>query len=309
MFNSNTGYSLADIAAVTNGANSHCCNTGNGFGYGNGMWGDGWWIILLFILFLGGGWGRGGFGYGFGGNEGLGSPSGQGWATRADINEGFALQNLQNGISAIQNGICDSTYSLNNTMTNGFHGVDNAICQLGYQTQQGFNATNVALMQGQNALATQLANCCCDTRSAIQQANFDNITGQNVLSRQISDCCCDVQRSIDGINYNMATNTSAIQTSMANNTRDIIDNQNAGTRAILDYLCQEKISDLQNENQALRLAASQSNQNAVLMAAMDANQAELIRRLGRDCPQPSYLVPNPNCCYGNYGMNYGCSCA
>ena len=62
---------------------------------------------------------------------------------------------------------------------------------------------------------------------------------------------------------------------MANNTRDIIDNQNAGTRAILDYLCQEKISDLQNENQALRLAASQSNQNAVLMAAMDAVIDEL----------------------------------
>ena len=96
---------------------------------------------------------------------------------------------------------------------------------------------------------------------------------------------------------------------MANNTRDIIDSQNAGTRAILDYLCQEKISDLQNENQALRLAASQSNQNAVLMAAMDANQAELIRRLGRDCPQAAFIVPNPNCCYGNYGMNYGCGCA
>ena len=103
----------------------------------------------------------------------------------------------------------------------------------------------------------------------------------------------------------MAINTSAIQTSMANNTRDIIDSQNAGTRAILDYLCQEKISDLQNENQALRLAASQSNQNAVLMAAMDANQAELIRRLGRDCPSPAFIVPDPNCCYG---MNYGCGC-
>lgn len=317
MFNSNTGYSLADIAAVTNGgsSNSHCCS--NGSGYGNGMWGDGWWIILLFILFLGGGWGRGGYGgFGSGGSDGgagvtyltgLGSPSGQGWATRADINEGFALQNLQSGITAIQNGLCDSTYSLNNTMTNGFHGVDTAICNLGYQTQQGFNNTNVALMQGQNALATQLANCCCDTKSAIQQASFDNITAQNSLSRQIADCCCDTSRQIADINYNMATNTNAIQTAMANSTRDIIDSQNAGTRAILDYLCQEKIADLQNENQALRLAASQSTQNATLMAAMDANQAELIRRLGRDCPTPAYLVPNPNCCYGNY--NIGCGCA
>ena len=176
MFNSNSGYSLADIAAATGGTERN-----NG-----GMWNDGgaWWIIILFLFcFAGWGNGFGGFG-GFGSNgSGFGSPSGQGWATRADINEGFALQNLQNGVTAIHQGICDSTYALNSSITNGFHGVDSAICQLGYQTQQGFNNTNVALMQGQNALATQLANCCCDTRSAIQQASFDNLTNQNAISR------------------------------------------------------------------------------------------------------------------------------
>lgn len=165
MFNSNNGYSLADIAAATGGNDRN-----NG-----GIWNDGgaWWIIILF-LFCFSGWGNGfgGFG-GYGTNSnGLGSPSGQGWATRADINEGFAFQNLQSGINSIQQGICDSTYALNNALTNGFHGVDNAVCNLGYQTQQGFNSTNVALMQGQNALATQLSNCCCDTKSAIQQASF-----------------------------------------------------------------------------------------------------------------------------------------
>lgn len=149
MFNSNNGYSLADIAAATGGNDRN-----NG-----GIWNDGgaWWIIILF-LFCFSGWGNGfgGFG-GYGANSnGLGSPSGQGWATRADINEGFAFQNLQSGINSIQQGICDSTYALNNALTNGFHGVDNAVCNLGYQTQQGFNSTNVALMQGQNALATQL---------------------------------------------------------------------------------------------------------------------------------------------------------
>ena len=116
----------------------------------------------------------------------------------------------------------------------------------------------------------------------------------------------------------MATNTCALQNTMNNNTRDIIDNQNAGTRAILDYLCQDKIQTLQNENQSLRLAASQANQNAVLQAAMDANTAEIIRRTGNDCPVPAYVVPNPNCCYGNpigvgygysgYGYNNGCGC-
>lgn len=250
----------ADIAAVTN---NNCGNgNGNGMGWG-GEWS--WWIILFLIFGMFGWGGYGGFG---GGGTGL-----QGMATRADINEGFALNNLQSGINAIQQGICDSTYALNNTITNGFNNTNTAL-------MQGFNTTNVSLMQGQNALQAQLA-----------------------------DCCCTTQRAIDGVNYNMATNTCALQNTMNNNTRDIIESNNAGTRAILDYLCQDKISTLQSENQALRLAASQSNQNAVLMAAMDANTATIIRRTGNDCPIPAYVVPNPNCCYGNpVGVNYGGNC-
>lgn len=218
---------------------------GNG---GFGGWGGDWasWIILFLIFGMFGGWGYGGFGGGFGGGNGVNGAGFQGYATRADINEGFALNGLQNGQTSIRDAV-----------TNGFHGVDQAVCNLGYQTQAGFNS-----------LGTQLAQCCCDT-----------------------------QRSIDGVNYNMATNTCTLQNTMNNNTRDIIENQNSNSRAILDYLCQDKISTLQQENQALRLAASQSAQNAVLQAAMDANTAEILRRTA-PLPVPSYQVPNPytGCC-------------
>lgn len=99
----------------------------------------------------------------------------------------------------------------------------------------------------------------------------------------------------------MATNTCALKTQMANDTRDIIDSQNAGTRAILDYLCQEKIADLQSENQSLRLAASQQAQNNYLVNAL------------RPCPTPAYITCNPwasqtpygGC--GNFGFN-NCGC-
>lgn len=101
-----SGYSLADIAAAT----------GNNNRNGDGMWGDWIWIIVLF-LFAGGGWGNG-----FGGNGANGAGL-QGLATRADINEGFALNGIENGIRGIQQGICDSTYALNNTITSGFNGV------------------------------------------------------------------------------------------------------------------------------------------------------------------------------------------
>jgi hypothetical protein len=104
---------------------------------------------------------------------------------------------------------------------------------------------------------------------------------------------------------------------MCTNTRDIIDATNAGTRAVLDFLTQDKISTLTAENQALRFQASQSAQNAFITANQEAQTAELIRRLGRDCPVPAYVVPNPNCCYGNpvgvgyngyngYGRDGGC---
>lgn len=240
---------------------------------GNWGMGGGYWIFFLFFLLA---WGNGGWG-GFGNNG-----AAQGALTRGELCQDMNFQSLENAVRGIQQGLCDGFYAQNSAISNlgmnvanGFHGVDNAICNLGYTVQQGFNASNIAMMQAQNALQAQLA-----------------------------DCCCTTQRAIDGVNYNMATNTCAITNQMNNNTRDIIDSQNAGTRAILDYLCQDKISTLQNENQSLRLAASQAAQNNVLTAAMTANTAEIIRRAGNDCPVKAYVVPNPNCCYG-YGAGYG----
>lgn len=266
-----SNYSLSDIAAAT-GSNNRA----------NDMWGgDGFsliWLVLIFAIF---GWGGfGGWGGGFGGNGGNGANGAgfQGWATRADINEGFALNDIQNGIRGIQQGICDSTYALNNAMQSGFNGMNVGMLQGFNGVQQAINADTVANMQNTNALQSQLAQCCCDNREGQAQ-----------------------------IRYDMATNTCAIQNSMNNNTRDILDNQNSNTRAILDYLCQKETADLRAENQALKLAASQSNQNAVLQAAMDANTAEILRRTA-PLPVPAYPASNLYGYYGNCGCggNNGC---
>lgn len=266
---SGEGYSLSDIAAVSG-------NNRNNDGWGGDGWGMWIWVILIFAIF--GGWGNGFGGFG---NGGAGV---QGALTRGELCQDMNFQSLENATRGIQQGLCDGFYAQNTAIMNGFHGVDNAICNLGFTTQQGFNATQVAMMQGQNALQAQIAGCCCDT-----------------------------QRAIDGVNYNMATNTCNVLNTMNTNTRDIIDSQNAGTRAILDYLCQDKISTLQQENQSLRLAASQANQNSVIGAMINASEANIIRRTGNDCPIPAYVVPNPNCCYNQYGYPYGnnnsCGCA
>ena len=129
------------------------------------------------------------------------------------------------------------------------------------------------------------------------------------LSRQLSDCCCATQRAIDGVKYEMATQACDTRNVIHNGVRDIIDNANANSRAILDFLTNDKIATLTAENQSLKFQASQSAQNAFIAANQEAQTAELIRRLGRDCPVPAYVVPNPNCCYGNpvgIGYNGGC---
>jgi len=143
--------------------------------------------------------------------------------------------------------------------------------------------------------------------------------GFNGLSREIADCCCQTQGAVKDIRYDLATQACDTRQAIATSTRDIIDGQNASTRAILDFLTTDKIASLQAENQSLKLAASQSNQNAVLMAAMDANKAEILRRTGAECPTAAYIVQPPqpvtfpvNACgqFSGYGYNScGCGCA
>ncbi len=114
-------------------------------------------------------------------------------------------------------------------------------------------------------------------------------------------CCCETQRLIE---RGIAETNNAIH----NSTRDIVDNQNCNTRAILDFLTKDKISSLQAENQALKFQASQSAQNAFITANQEAQTAELIRRLRAPEPIPSYIVPNPNCCYQPVAFNFGGGC-
>ena len=135
------------------------------------------------------------------------------------------------------------------------------------------------------------------------------VTGAiNGLSHQVSDCCCATQRAIDGVNYNMATQACDTRNVIQNSTRDILESNNANTRAILDFLTQDKIATLTAENQNLKLAASQSAQNAFITANQEAQTAELLRRLA-PTPTPAYVVPNPNCCYNaQVSFANGCGC-
>lgn len=228
----------------------------------NGGWGGdgGWWVlIILFALF---GWGGNGAGFG-GGNAGT-----QGALTRGDLCMDMNFNDLQNGVRSVANDLAVGFANLNSTICNQQYDTARMINGVENSMNQGFNAMNISNLQGFNALQSQLAGCCCDIRSAIADTN-----------------------------YNMAQNTCAITNQIQNSTRDIVEAQNAGTRAILDQMCTDKISTLESELSQARLAASQTAQNQYLISQL------------RPTPDPAFIVPNPfTGSYGGYGTYGGCGC-
>lgn len=275
----------ADIAAVTN----NNCKQDGGWGLG----GDG--LVGLIVLFLFASmFGYGGFGFGgMGGFGAMGNRGGfgGGWgpcATQYDVRAAVDQQTLISKLDGITNGLCDSTYALTGAITNGFASAELSRCN-----QQA------ALMAQLNQMMMANQQCCCETGRAIERGFADT-------------------------NYNIATQSCDTRNTIQNTTRDIIDNQNANARAILDALTAQRIADkderIAEQNQkifALELAASQANQNAYITANQQAQTAELIRRLGADCPvnavvvQPNTPVTFPvNCCnqaqFANNGCNNGC---
>lgn len=224
----------------------------NNYGGGMGMWGDNWiWIIVLFLF----GWGRNGFGNGNGGG----------------VMDGYVLTSdfasVERKLDSIANGICDSTFALNNAITGGFATTTQAI-NTGFGNAELSRANQqAALMQQLNAMQMQAANFCCENRAAIAQVRYDMATQ-----------ACDTRNTVD---------TAA---------RDIIDANNQNSRAILDFLTQSKLSDLQTENQNLKLAASQAAQNNYLISQL------------RPCPSPAYITCNPWAGSGYGGCGSGCGC-
>ena len=184
---------------------------------------------------------------------------GNGWGNNGGnsggVVDGYVLTsdfaNVERKIDSVNQGLCDGFYQqaqlvngTNMAMANGF-----AQSELSRANQQA------ALMQQLNAMQMQAANCCCENRAAIAQVRYDMATQ-----------ACDTRNTVQ------------------NATRDIIDANNQNSRAILDFLTQSKLSDLQTENQGLKLAASQAAQNSYLVSQL------------RPSPIPAYTVQNPYCC-------------
>lgn len=178
----------------------------NGFGFGN----DGaWWILILLLA----GWGNNGFG-GFGGNAGnfYGFELGK-VATTNDVASGFNNSAVLSSLNDLKLGQA----GLQQTLCQGFNGVNTAVLQSANATERGF----------------------CD------------------LGYKLQDCCCTTQRAIDGVNFNMSKGFCDVIRAGQDNTQQIINfltndkidslnreltlaqgqlSQNAQTRTLIDAL-------------------------------------------------------------------------
>lgn len=254
MFNSECGVSMPVVPAYSNGG----AFGGNGF--------DDILALAVLGLVFGNGWGNGGF---FGGNNGGASA-------------GYVLQN---DFATIQRQLSDGFNSIDNALD----AQNNGICNLGYTQLELANGVNMNIMQGNNALASQLADCCCKTQSGIERINTANAMNTATIQSAIKDCCCENEKATMQTNYNMATQNCA--------TLSAIDK--LGDR-IIGYMDAEKTAQLRDENFALKLASSQAQQNT------------FIQNLVKPPINPCYITQNPYCSCGNagfYGYGYGTTIA
>lgn len=265
---------------------------GGNSGFGNGF-GEGWWVLLLFILLGNGGWGNG-FG-GFGGGNDL-----YPWMNQSNqINGGFRDQMINDNITSIRDGVgnistqlCNGFAGVNATVNGGFANAETAANARQMANMNQAFAAQTAMSQGFNALGSQFADCCCENRLAACQT-------QNIIQNE--------------------GNTTRFAD--VNNTRDIIDSQTRGTQAILDKLCaleldgvkgqlaqaQRENVGLQNQLNMAALRESQTAQNAFISQGF-ANEVDALYNRLNTCPVPTTPVYGRTPIFQCNQNGCGCGC-
>ena len=278
---------------------------GNG-GFGNSFGGDWGWIILLLLL-AGGGWGNG-FGGGFGGGQlGYDFPwlmNGQ-QGINNNVSDGFRDAQLHDSVTSVRDGIS----ALSTQLCGCCGDIQNSLCN-------GFNGVNMSVNNAQNALAQQLyTNQIADLNRSFD-AQSATTAGMNAIGMSLQNCCCENRAGIADLKYTIATENCADRAAISDGIRDVIASQTAGTQRILDQLCQDKIDAKNDEIAQLRqqlnmadLRASQTAQNAFISQGFSNEVDALYNRLN-NCPVPTTPVygrtPIFTCNQNNCGCNCGC---
>ena len=142
------------------------------------------------------------------------------------------------------------------------------------------------------AFTTVLVLFCICFNNAIVAGNYALTSQLHDMAAANAACCCEngriTERGFADLGYALATQACETRRTVTDATRDILENNNAGVRSILDFLTKDKIDTLTAENASLKLAASQAVQNNYLVGQLAPKAV------------PAYVVSNPYT--GQYGM-------
>lgn len=255
----------------------------NGKNGNNGFGGDGSWLLwVIFLFFLFPLMGRGGWGNGFGGGNEGGCPSGAGLAN---------LINNDNGRELLMSAIQGNGQAINNLATNlncsvgqiqqAINGVSAKVaevgCQVGLSSQQIINA----IQAGNDSIASQMAQCCCDVKTAIERQGYENRLA-TIEQTQTLTSSSNTQFNILGAKID------------------------AQTQLLSEKFCELEKREMQREIQQLR-----DEKQGYQMSALTQQQTQNLVNQLRPCPVPAYLTCNPfGGTYNGYpfGYNEGCGC-
>lgn len=180
--------------------------------------------------------------------------------------------------------------------------------RIGSEVQNGFD--HQAVMTGINGILPAVQNGFAQAEISANSRQMADMNQNFQLQSALQNCCCENRAATADLKYTMATEAATTRA-----------NCDANKQAIMDKLCQLELDGVrqnyegqlralqnqlvaaQNDNQALRFAASQGAQTAAILANNEAQTTALEQYLA-PVPRPAYVVQNPNCC-GQFGYG-GC---
>lgn len=280
-------------------------NRGNGNGWGEDIFA----ILLLFILM-----GNNGMGF-FGGNRCMGS-NGQGGVMpmlNNDANTAVIMQAVQRNGFDVQS-LATALNTSSDAVMAAINGLGHQICNLGNQMGMNANQILTAIMQGNNAIATQLAECCCKTNNNItaMDGNIKLAMCQQTgaLQNAINNVAVGQERAVSSLAYATKDQTCDLHNAIKESTQTIVDGQKQAEMREM----QNKIDSLREENSTFKASAMTSQIVGQAVAPINQVLAGLQNEVaGIKCKLPetvttpySPFTAVPNCVAwqtGLYGLN------
>ena len=278
-------YGLAALLQNTNkNMDPYACMAmmnNNGWG-NNGMW---WiWMILLWAI-----WGGNGFGNGFGRGNGAGFLANE---LNNDTNTTMLLQAINGNKSAIDS-LATTLHCDVNQLQSALTMINSSVDKISGDVKLSSCEVINAITSGDAALASKLAECCCNTQRSIDNVNL-TITKQG-YENQLAN-----SQQTNTLQNTITSGFNALMSDNATKFNIIGDKIDAQTAIINDKFCQLEMREMQNKIDTLRedKAALQSS------ALLQQQTANIVNQV-RPCPVPAYLTCNPWGCNGGYGYGYG----